>query len=93
MDSQSFTVFCFVTKAFKSIKSNSSVGKKPTYAAGEGVVQRKALVTLTHGAQVGADATAISTAALIRILLRTVACFFRGQTTRLRTTGWSVATK
>lgn len=67
--------------------------KKPTYAAGEGVVQRKAWVTLTHGAQVGADATAISTAALIRILLRTVACFFRGQTTRLRTTDWSVATK
>lgn len=49
---------------------------QPTYAAGEGVVQRKAWVTFAHGAQVGADTAAICTAALIRILFRTVACFF-----------------
>lgn len=50
--------------------------KTPTYAAGEGVVQRKAWVTFTHGAQVGAHAAAVCTAALVRILFRTVACFF-----------------
>lgn len=80
------------------VKSSCSAGKKnekPTYAAGERVVQRKAWVTFTHGAQVGADAAAVSTAALIRILFRTVACFvchsfvfFLRKQTRMRTTGW-----
>lgn len=40
-----------------------------TYTAGAGVVQPKACVAFTHGAQVGADTAAICTAAFIRILL------------------------
>lgn len=39
------------------------------YTAGAGVVQPKACVTFTHGAQVGADTAAICTAAFVRILL------------------------
>lgn len=62
-----------------------------TCAAGAGVVQPKACVTFTHGAEVGAHTAAICTAAFVRILLWTVTFYIqtgRGKVGREKMFSW-----